>query len=450
MTADTINLSAALSSVSGAIGMNADAINLSAALSSVSGDITLKPLTSGLGMSISDSSAVGLVLTKTETAQIATSGRVTFGGTSTGTIELAGTAATTFGYDVSLQTSGVINLNGNLNAGSNTVILGSNLALTTPATLTAGIIQISGLSITGSDFTLNAPEVDVTATVGTDVTVSSNLLFPQSTSLSGVGRNLNFTGTLNSSGGQRNLVITAGTGGDITFAQSVGAVVSFGNILVQGQYVGLGDGASIQGRSVTVDAGSFLNLAGGSALVSSAGRTLVFSANPNDNYPTTFNGGISGLVPVFNQAPQIQITGAGAFTVGNSLPGGSLAVYQAQLADVLPVADLLQITDQQAFLAAVPITGITLPRLFVGEVVINRSQEGGVSELKSMNLQKYNSDSGLGIKAKEGKPVTRLPKSLETRGGEATGPREVSQKIGSEKGELSYSQYSQGFDSLGQ
>ena len=199
-----------------------------------------------------------------------------------------------------------------------------------------------------------------------------------------------------------------------------------------------------------MDAGSFLNRAGGSAVVSTAGRTLLFSRNPNDNFPTSYNVGLTGLNPIFNQAPQIQITGAGAFTVGNSLPGGSLAVYQAQLADVLAVADLFQITDQQAFLAAVPITGITLPRLFVGEVAINRSQAGGVSELKSMNSQKYDSDSGLGIKAKEGKPVTRLPKSLETRKGEATGPREVSQKIGSEKGELSYSQYSQGFDSLGQ
>jgi hypothetical protein len=421
-SADITFSGAATVTGAGTIALTGDNINLNAALSSVSGNITLQPFTSGLGMSISDSSTVGLVLTKAETAQITTSGRVTFGGTSTGTIELAGTAATTFGYNVSFQTSGVINLNGNLNAGSNTVILGSNLALTTPATLTAGIIQISGLSITGSDFTLNAPEIDMTAPIGTDVTISSNLLFPQNASLSGVGRNLNFTGTLN----------------------------SFGNILVQGQDVRLGAGASIRGRSVTVDAGNFLNRAGGSALVSTAGRTLVFSANPNGNFPTTFNGGISGLVPVFNQAPEIQITGAGAFTVGNSLPGGSLAVYQAQLADVLPVADLFQITDQQAYLAAVPITGITLPRLYVGEIAVNRSQEGGVSELKSMNSQKYDSDSGLGIKAKEGKPVTRLPKSLETRKGAVTSPREVSQKIGSEKGELSYSQYSQGFDSLGQ
>jgi hypothetical protein len=450
MTADTINLNAALSSVSGAIGMTADTINLSAALSSFSGDITLKPFTSGLGMSISDSSTVGLVLTKADTAEITTSGRVTFGGTSTGTIELAGTAATTFGYDVSFQTSGVVNLNGNLDAMSNTVILGSNLDLSTPATLTAGIIQISGLSITGSDFTLNAPEVDVTATVGTDVTISSNLLFPQSTSLSGVGRNMNFTGTLNSSGGQRDLVITAGQGGDITFVKGVGAVVSFGNILVQGQDVGLGAGASIRGRSVTVDAVSFLNRAGGSALISTTGRTLVFSANPNDNYPTTFNGGISGLVPVFNQAPQIQITGAGAFTVGNSLPGGSLALYQDQLADVLPLADLFQITDQQAYLAAVPITGITLPRLYLGEVVVNRAHDGSVSEFKNKSSQKHASDSGLGIKGKKGKPVTRLPKSLETRREDVPIQRGVTQKIGSGKGGLSYSQYSQSFDSLSQ
>ena len=452
MTAGTINLNAALSSVSGAIGMTADTINLSAALSSVSGDIILKPLTSGLRMSISDSSALGLVLSKAETAQIATSGRVTFGGTSAGTIELAGTAATTFGYDVSFQTSGVINLNGNLNAGSNTVTLGSNLALTTPATLTAGIIQISGLSITGSDFTLNAPEVDMTTTVGSDVTISSNLLFPQNTSLSGVGRNMNFAGTLNSSGGQRNLVITAGKAGDITFVKGVGAVVSFGNILVQGQDVGLGAGASIRGRSVTVDAVSFLNRAGGSALISTTGRTLVFSANPNGNYPTTFNGGVTGLAPIFNEASQIQITGAGAFTVGNSLPGGSLAVYQAQLADVLPLADLFQITDQQAYLAAVPITGITLPRLYLGEVVVNRAHDGSVSEFKNKSSQKHASDSGLGIKGKEGKPVTRLPKSLETRREDVPVPsqRGVTQKIGSGKGGLSYSQYSQSFDSLSQ
>ena len=450
MTADTINLNEALSSVSGAIGMTADTINLSAALSSVSGDIALKPFTSGLGMSISDSSAVGLVLTKAETAQIATSGRVTFGGTSAGTIELAGTAATTFGYDVSFQTSGVVNLNGNLNAGSKTVTLGSNLALSTPATLTAGIIQISGTSITGSAFTFNAPEIDMTAPMGTDVTISSNLLFAQNASLSGVGRNLNFTGTLNSFGGQRNLVITAGTAADITFARSLGAAVSFGNILVQGQDVGLGAGASIRGRSVTVDAGNFINLAGGSALVSTAGRTLVFSANPNGNYPTTFNGGISGLVPVFNQAPQIQITGAGAFTVGNSLPGGSLALYQDQLADVLPLADLFQITDQQAYLAAVPITGITLPRLYLGEVVVNRAHDGSVSEFKNKSSQKHASDSGLGIKGKEGKPVTRLPKSLETRREDVPIQRGVTQKIGSGKGGLSYSQYSQSFDSLSQ
>ena len=435
----------------GAITLTVDNIVIGAAMSSGSGAITIQPNTLGRTMSISDPSLVGLQISSTEAGFLSTTGFVTFGrADGSGAIQLAGTAATTFGYDVSFQTSGVINLNGNLNAGSNTVISGSSLALSTPATLTAGIIQISGTSITGSAFTFNAPEIDMTAPIGTDVTISSNLIFAQNASLSGVGRNLNFTGTLNSFGGQRNLVITAGTTGGITFAQSLGGAVSFGNILVQGQDVGLGAGASIRGRSVTVDAGNFLNLAGGSALVSTAGRTLVFSANPNGNSPTTFNGGISGLVPVFNQAPQIQITGAGAFTVGNSLPGGSLAVYQAQLADVLPVSDLFQITDQQAFLAAVPITGITLPRLFVGEVTINRSQEGGVPELKSMNSQKYNSDSGLGIKAKEGKPVTRLPKSLETRRGEATSPREVSQKIGSGKGELSYSQYSQGFDSLGQ
>jgi hypothetical protein len=435
----------------GAITLTVDNLTIGAAMSSGSGAITIRPNTLTRAISISDPSTSGLQISSAEAGFLSTTGLVTFGrADGSGSIQLAGTAGTTFGYDASFQTSGVIQLNGNLNSGSKAVYLGSSLALSTSATLTAGMIQISGASITGSDLTFNTPRIDLTAPIGTSVTISSNLLFPQNASLYGTGRNLSFTGTLNSSGGERNLVITAGTAGDITFARSFGAGVSFGDILVQGQDVGIGSGASIRGRSVTLDADSFVNRSGASALISTEGRTLVFSANPNSNDPRTFNGGVTGLVPNFNQTSQIQITGAGDFTVGNSLPGGSLAVYQAQLADVLPSADLFQITDLQAFLAAVPITGITLPRPYFGEVLIARSGESGVSEIRTSNQSNTPSNGDLGSKGKQPKPLTRLPISIDTRRGDASSSKEISKNQVRAKGELSYSQYSQRFDSLSQ
>jgi hypothetical protein len=199
-----------------------------------------------------------------------------------------------------------------------------------------------------------------------------------------------------------------------------------------------------------LDTDSFVNRSGASALISTEGRTLVFSANPNSNDPRTFNGGVTGLVPNFNQTSQIQITGAGDFTVGNSLPGGSLAVYQAQLADVLPSADLFQITDLQAFLAAVPITGIALPRPYFGEVLIARSGESGISEIRTSNQSNTPSNGDLGSKGKQPKPLTRLPIRIGTRTGEASSSKEISRKQVPAKGELSYSQYSQSFNSLSQ
>ena len=439
----------------GTVALTADTINLNATLSSVSGNITLQPFTPGLGMSISDSSAVGLVLTKAEVAQITTGGQVTFGSTAAGTIELAGTAGTAFGYNTVFVSGVGLNLNGDVDGGSTLLTLNiPNLNVTTDATLRAGSLAWSGTTMNGASraLTFNVPRIELNATTGSDIRLNPNLIFAQNTTWSADGRNPIFLGSIGSSTGAEKLVVTSGATGNLSFLDSVGQGARvFGDLLVQGNRVRVASGVSLRAGRVTVDAGAFDNQAGSGALVSTSGRTVLFSRNPNNNFPTSYNVGLAGLNPVFNQPAQIQIGSApGTYTVGGSLPNGSLALYSAQLADVLPVADLFQITDQLAYLAAVPITGITLPRLFVGEVAINRSQVGGVAELQTMNTPKYQSNSRLGIKGDKGKPVTRLPSLLNSRKGEPTGLREVSQKIGGEKGELSYSQYSQGFDSLGQ
>jgi hypothetical protein len=455
LTADVINLSAALSSVSGAIGLTADNINLNAALSSVSGNITLQPFTSGLGMSISDSSAVGLVLTKADTAEISTLGQVTFGGTSTGAIELAGTAGTSFGYNTQFVSGTALNLNGDVAGGSTSLRLDVPiLNVANDATLQAGVLNWSGTTMNGVTHTLrfNVPKIALSAPAGSDILLKPNLIFSQNTTLTASGLNPIFSASLGSLAGLEKLVITTGTTGNLSFLAPVGQGARvFGDLLVQGNRVLVGSGVSLRAGGVTVDAGVFENLAGSGALVSTSGRTLLFSRNPNYNFPTSYNVGLAGLNPVFNHPAQIQIGSApGTYTVGGSLPNGSLAGYSAQLADVLPAADLFQITDQQAYLAAVPITGITLPRTFLGEVLIARSGESGISELKSVNQLNPPSNSNLGNKPKQTKPLTRLPTSVEMRSDYTASSKGFSNNENRVKGELSYSQYSQKTDLLSQ
>jgi hypothetical protein len=435
--------------------MNADTINLSAALSSVSGDITLKPLTSGLGMSISDSSAVGLVLTKAETAKISTLGQVTFGGTSTGAIELAGTAGTSFGYDTRFVSGTGLNLNGNVDGRSTIVALDVPIFnVAADATLQAGILTWSGTTMNGSSrtLTLSVPEIGLNAAADSNIFIGPNLIFSQNTTLTADGLNPVFLASLGGLAGVEKFVVTSGTTGNLSFLAPVGQGARvFGDLLIQGNRVLVGSGVSVRAGGVTVDAGVFENQAGSGALVSTSGRTLLFSRNPNYNSPTSYNVGLAGLNPVFNQPAQIQIGSApGTYTVGGSLPNGSLAVYSAQLADVLPAADLFQITDQQAFLAAVPITGITLPRPYFGEVLIARSGESGVSDIRTANQSPPPSNGDLGSKAKQTKPLTRLPIRIDTRRGEASSSKEISKNQVRVKGELSYSQYSQSFNSLSQ
>ena len=439
----------------GTVALTADTINLNAALSSVSGNITLQPFTSGLGMSISDSSAVGLVLTKAETAKISTLGQVTFGGTSTGAIEIAGTAGTSFGYDTRFVSGTGLNLNGNVDGRSTIVALDVPIFnVAADATLQAGILTWSGTTMNGSSrtLTLSVPEIGLNAAADSNIFIGPNLIFSQNTTLTADGLNPVFLASLGGLAGVEKFVVTSGTTGNLSFLAPVGQGARvFGDLLIQGNRVLVGSGVSVRAGGVTVDAGVFENQAGSGALVSTSGRTLLFSRNPNYNSPTSYNVGLAGLNPVFNQPAQIQIGSApGTYTVGGSLPNGSLAVYSAQLADVLPAADLFQITDQQAYLAAVPITGITLPRPYFGEVLIARSGESGVSDIRTANQSPPPSNGDFGSKAKQTQPLTRLPIRIDTRRGEASSSKEISKNQVRAKGELSYSQYSQSFNSLSQ
>jgi len=450
LTADTITLNAALSSGSGAIGLTADTITLNAALSSVSGNIILQPFTPGLGMSISDSSATGLVLSKTETALIATSGQVTFGGASVGTIELAGTAGTAFGYHTVFDSGVGLNLNGNVDGGGTSLTMDiPTFNVATDATLKAGTLVWSGTMMNGvgRTLTLNVPTIDLSAVTGSDILLKPNLVFSRNTTLSADGLHPTFASSLGSLAGVEKLVVTAGETGNLSLLGPVGQGARvFGDLLAQGNRVTLGSGAFLRAGTVTVEANVWNNQAGAGALMSTTGRTLLFSDNPNLNSPTGFNAGVSGLNPIFNQPVRIELAGPGVYSVEGSLPAGSLAVYEAQLADVLPAEELSQFADQQAFLAAVPVTAFSLSMPILPPSSIRISQSAWPTKIRvrqpmSLDLSERFEQSG--------PRRERTPKIEADPGPTRAGGKAVSFITPLSLRE-SYSQYSQSFNPLNQ
>jgi len=432
----------------GSLELVADQMTLGATLSSVSGPITLRPFTAGRGMSISDPSATGLVLSLAEVGQITTTGLVTFGGEATGTIQLAGTPNTAFGYDTQFLSGSGIFVNGNIGSA------GFDMEWVTPATIVnslsvtaASLSMGANLAGDGRTLTLFTPQVLLTGSEGTERTIAPNLSFGANTTLGAPGLITAFTGSLNGIGGTPQLVLTAGSTGSLSFTAPVGAgAESFANLLVQGGGVLIGPGALLRAGTVTVDAGVFLNQAGTGSLSATSGRILAFTANPNGNRPTSFNAGVSGLNPIFNQPARIQLGSApGTYTVGGSLPGGSLAIFAAQLADVLSAQEVFQFSDQQAFLGAVPVTSFQLPSLDLAPLVIRRSSEAFTA---SVRLREF-TPSGLGQDLGQNQPRAREKqptKRVETPFRAGLSPR----LPGSPAWAASYSQYSQGLDSLSQ
>jgi hypothetical protein len=451
MTAYTMNLNAAISSVSGAIGLTADNINLSAALSSVSGDITLKPFTSGLGMSISDSSTVGLVLTQAEVLRIGTSGVVTFGGKSTGTIEFAGTAGTSLGSNTQFVSGTGLNLNGNADGSGRFVGVDSPiLNVTVDSNLRAEVFEWSGTTMNGVNrtLTLGAPEVGLSASLGSDILLRPNLIFSRDTTLSADGLNSIFSGSVGSLTGAEKLVVTSGASGNLSFLAPVGqGARAFGNLLAQGNRVLLGPNGFLRAGIVTVDAGAFFNQAGPGALSATSGRVLLFSSNPNQNNPTSFNAGISGVNPIFNQRAQVQLgLASGTYSVGNNVPGGSLAVFDASLAAVLPAPDIAQFADQQAYLAAVPVTAFQLPTPNLSSRLIRISESVRTTKIRVREPYPYEGNEG------SRQPISQKGKSVKTAqvGDPARAKTKLYSAMACTQSGESYSQYSQGFNSANQ
>jgi len=237
-----------------------------------------------------------------------------------------------------------------------------------------------------------------TGVQGAERIVAPNLLFGENTTFAAPGLSTVFSGNLLTLDKATQLVLASGMTGGFSFSAPVGeGTGAFANLLVQGREVLIGPSAFLRAGNVSVDADVFINQAGSGGLSATTGRILLFSQNPNQNSPTSFNAGLSGVNPIFNQRAQVPLgLESGTYSIGNNLPGGSLAVYQASLADVIPDADLSQFADQQAYFAAVPVSAFQLPVPNLEKMSIQASEAPLAARIRLR--EPLSNDLGLGRK----------------------------------------------------
>jgi hypothetical protein len=171
---------------------------------------------------------------------------------------------------------------------------------------------------------------------------------------------------------------SSGASGGLVYINSselsvVGNQRSEGMMLIESRSGDVNLSAQLTGTKITVIADqNFNNTFGSTALNLQGGRGLVYSTNPDDNTPNSPNGGLIGfgaayLVPT----PDVLFPAAvGTYTIANA-PAGSanLMAYSDNTSiskqDAVTVSEIVQ---SQAYLANVPLTGVSLPALPRSEV----------------------------------------------------------------------------------
>ena len=322
LTGVIINSSASISSQainvagSGSITLTSDAFTLSGAVSSISGTITLQQNTKSKVLAINNTaSGTDIPITTAEIANFSTSGMVIYGNAEgTGDINLAGSAPTSFPYNVtfrigSTSTTAKINVNGNVSTpaksityAGNVVAGASNLSDTTnnAANPTGANIIFSG-SIKGT----TADTQIVTLNAGTAGTITVNGTVGETTSL-------NSLKILNSNGATFQGFITAGT--DVEIVNTViGRDIRF-NGLLQAASLKVSSDGSVTSR------GYNLYLLGGASITNlvtfnNAGILQLGDA-ATDNI--TFTGGMVATSPsVINLGAAITTLGVNTLTFGD-------------------------------------------------------------------------------------------------------------------------------------
>ena len=309
------------------------------------GTITLAPTTSGRGILVTGTTTVDVTrLVLDNLDSVYTSGRLVIGSATSGAVALVGaTDLSGTGY------TGFSLLSQNAAATFN---LDSVLTLPTGTDIR---FQLGTGNVNGRD------ELNSTSSSPNLVSAGGTLRFVSvgSVSLYGSVDNLDTSFSTGTDGGL--VYLNQGT------LNVIGSQTAAGEMLIGSENGDFNLSAQLTGTKITAYAKqNFNNTFGSTAINLQGGRGLVYSTSPNDNTPNSANGGLTGfgaayLVPT----PDVLFPTVGTYTISNP-PAGSanLMAYS----DPLPVsqldsATLNQIVQTDAYLAAVPLTGASLPAL---------------------------------------------------------------------------------------
>jgi hypothetical protein len=288
-------------------------------------------------------------------------------------LEVAGVIFTSGRFVVGSTTTGPINI-GTANLSGNGF---SGFSLVTRGTATDDVTFDSGATLTlpsATDilFQLGAGDVNGRAEL-----ISSSL----SPNLVSEGGTLSFltVGSVSLYGSVANLQTsnsTGATGGLVYLNEGtlnvIGSQTAAGEMLIGSVNGDLNLSAQLTGTEITAYAAeNFNNTFGSTAINLLGGRGLVYSTSPDDNTPKSANGGLNGfgaayLVP----NPDVVFGLVGTYAILNA-PAGSanLMAYSGPLTvSQLDSVTVNQIVQTEAYLAAVPLTGASLPALPRSEV----------------------------------------------------------------------------------
>jgi hypothetical protein len=375
---------------SGAMTFTANTIDSTGTLTSTSGgDITIRPLAAGRAIGIGTGVVSGGLDLGSGLADVFTAGRVIIGSTAStgsgsgaitiGTVDLSDTGYTGFSL-LSQNAAATFNVNSVL-----------TLPTGTDIRFQLGTGNVNGLA-----------ELNSTSLSPNLVSAGGTLRFVSvgSVSLYGSVDNLQTSASSGVSGGL--VYLNKGT------LNVIGSQTAAGEMLIGSLEGDLNLSSQLTGTKITAYAAqNFNNTFGSTAINLQGGRGLVYSTDPDNNTPNSANGGLTGfgasyLVPT----PDVVFGAVGTYTIANA-PAGSanLMAYSGPLTvSQLDSVTLNQIVQTEAYLAAVPLTGASLPALPRSDVRLG-FRAGGPQQRAPVVAPLGQVDKNLGTKGQSAEVV---------------------------------------------
>ena len=350
------------------------------------GTITFAPTTAGRGILVTGTATVDATRLVLDTlSSIYTSGRLVIGSTTSGAVTVVG----------ALDLSGTGYTGFSLLSQNATATFNADSVLTLP-TVTDILFDLGTGDVNG------LAELNSTSLSPNLVSAGGTLSFVSvgSVSLYGSVDNLEASNSTGATGGL--VYLNEGT------LNVIGSQTAAGQMLIGSVNGDLNLSAQLTGTKITAYAAqNFNNTFGSTAINLLGGRGLVYSTSPNDNTPKSANGGLNGfgaayLVPT----PDVNFGAVGTYTISNP-PAGSanLMAYS----DPLPVSQLDSVTlneivQTDAYLAAVPLTGASLPALPRSDVRLG-FRTGGLQQRAPAVAPLGQVDKNLGTKGQSAEVV---------------------------------------------